>query len=71
MIITGLKCFQNDSDQDELGGPINFVFSSTDRKIGVFEPQRKLIYLIDSNGNSMEGFPLQGSFDVLYRQAVG
>jgi WD40 repeat protein len=55
------EVFSKQFGSDGLGGPINFVFSSTDRKIGVFEPDRKLIYLIDSNGNSMEGFPLRGA----------
>ncbi|HBE40360.1 MAG TPA: hypothetical protein DDW27_04010 [Bacteroidales bacterium] len=53
--------FQKQFGSDELGGPINFIFSGTDRKIGVFEVERKLIYLIDSEGNAMEGFPLKGA----------
>jgi hypothetical protein len=45
----------------ELGGPINFVFSASDRKIGVFDITKKLIYLIDRNGDTMKGFPLRGA----------
>ncbi len=55
------EMFSKQFGSDELGGPINFVFSSADRKIGVFEKERKLIYLIDSDGNEMEGFPLKGA----------
>jgi hypothetical protein len=45
----------------ELGGPINFIFSSTDRKIGVFDISKKLIYLVDKSGETMNGFPLTGA----------
>jgi hypothetical protein len=45
----------------ELGGPINFIFSSTDRKIGVFDMNKKLIYLVDAKGETMSGFPLRGA----------
>ena len=45
----------------ELGGPINFIFSASDRKIGVFDNAKKLIYLIDKNGDTMTGFPLRGA----------
>jgi len=44
-----------------LGGPINFIFSAGDRKIGVFDNNKKLIYLIDKNGETMNGFPLRGA----------
>jgi len=46
---------------ENLGGPINFVFSSSDRKIGVFDINNNLIYLIDRNGDTMNGFPLRGA----------
>lgn len=55
------ELFKKEFDTDELAGPINFIFSSDDRKIGVFEIEKKLIYLIDSEGNIMEGFPLRGA----------
>lgn len=44
-----------------LGGPISFVFSSADRKIGVFDIDKNLIYLIDGEGVTMNGFPLNGA----------
>jgi len=55
------EMFTREFGSDELGGPINFIFSSTDRKIGVFDARRKLIYMIDSAGDIMEGFPLKGA----------
>ena len=53
--------FTRDFESDDLGGPINFIFSSTDRKIGVFDVNRDLIYLINKNGKTMNGFPLRGA----------
>lgn len=53
--------FNRDFKSDELAGPINFIFSAADRKIGVFDNSKKLIYLIDKNGNNMNGFPLRGA----------
>ena len=40
---------------------INFIFSGSDRKIGVFDESKKLIYLIRKNGETMNGFPLRGA----------
>ena len=53
--------FEKDFSTDSLEGPISFIFSSTDRKIGVFDKKKKLIFLIDKNGNTMNGFPLHGA----------
>lgn len=55
------EIFTRQFSSQELGGPINFVFSASDRKIGVFDINKKLIYLIDGNGNTMKGFPLRGA----------
>jgi hypothetical protein len=55
------EMFRREFNSDELGGPINFVFSTADRKIGVFDVTRNLIYLIDSKGSIMDGFPLRGA----------
>jgi hypothetical protein len=54
------EVFTRDFGSGELAGPINFVFSALDRKIGVFDSKNKLIYLTDSRGNTMNGFPLRG-----------
>lgn len=53
--------FTRDFSSSELGGPINFIFSSSDRKIGVFDMNKKLIYLVDIKGETMNGFPLRGA----------
>ncbi len=53
--------FSKEFGSDELGGPINFIFSASDRKIGVFDIKKKLIYLIDRKGDTMNGFPLRGA----------
>jgi WD40 repeat protein len=55
------EVFSREFGSDELGGPINFVFSSSERKIGVFDINKKLIYLIDKSGQTMNGFPLRGA----------
>jgi hypothetical protein len=57
----GKEMFTKDFGSVKLGGPINFTFSSADRKIGVFDAGSNLIYLIDSKGEIMDGFPLRGA----------
>jgi hypothetical protein len=44
-----------------LEGPVLYIFSNTDRKIGVTDPLRKQIYLIDRKGNNVNGFPRKGA----------
>jgi hypothetical protein len=55
------EMFTRDFSSPELGGPINFTFSASDRRIGVFDINKNLIYLIDNNGKTMSGFPLRGA----------
>jgi hypothetical protein len=55
------EIFNREFGSDSLGGPINFIFSASDRKIGVIDLNKNLIYLIDKSGNIMEGFPLRGA----------
>ena len=55
------EIFHRDFGSDDLGGPINFIFSASDRKIGIFDTTKKLIYLINKNGDTMKGFPLKGA----------
>lgn len=55
------EIFTREFGSDDLGGPINFIFSASDRKIGVFDIDKKLIYLIDRKGKIMKGFPLRGA----------
>jgi hypothetical protein len=55
------EMFSRKFGSDELGGPISFIFSANNRKVGVFEVNKKLIYLIDMKGEIMTGFPLRGA----------
>ncbi len=55
------EMFSRGFGSPELGGPINFIFSASDREIGVFDINENLIYLIDKNGKTMSGFPLRGA----------
>ncbi|MCX6332789.1 MAG: VCBS repeat-containing protein [Bacteroidia bacterium] len=57
----GSEMFTREFGSDNLGGPINFIFSASDRKTGVFDINNDLIYLIDRNGKTMNGFPLRGA----------
>ena len=55
------EIFTRKFDSGELDGPIDFVFSASDRKIGVFDINNSLIYLLDKKGVTMNGFPLRGA----------
>ena len=55
------EIFTREFGSGDLGGPINFIFSALNRKIGVFDLNKKLIYLIGKNGETMNGFPLRGA----------
>ena len=55
------EIFSRDFGSADINGPISFIFSGTDRKIGVYDSAKKLIYLVNKNGNTMNGFPLKGA----------
>ena len=55
------EVFKREFGSDNLGGPINFIFTASDRKIGVFDVNKNLIYLIGYSGKTMNGFPLRGA----------
>ncbi len=55
------EIFSREFGSTVLGGPISFIFSASDRKIGVFDSNKKLIYLLGKNGETMKGFPLRGA----------
>ncbi len=55
------EMFTREFGTAELGGPITFDFSSSDRRIGVVDIDNNLIYLIDKRGNDTKGFPLKGA----------
>jgi len=54
------EMFTREFGSTDLGGPINFIFSASNKQIGVFDVNNKLIYLIDKKGKIMSGFPLRG-----------
>jgi hypothetical protein len=55
------EMFNREFSTDKLAGPITFVFSSSERKIGVADLAARRIYLIDKSGTTMSGFPLRGA----------
>lgn len=55
------EMFSRDFGSIDLWGPISFIFSGSDRKIGVFDINKKQIYLIGIKGETMNGFPLRGA----------
>jgi WD40 repeat protein len=55
------EIFTRKFELSHLGGPVSISFSASDRKIGVFDIDNKLIYLIGKNGETMNGFPLRGA----------
>ncbi len=57
----GTEMFTKEFGSDNLGGPINFVFSASDRKIGIVDTDNNQIFLLDRNGEIMKGFPLRGA----------
>ncbi|MBK7134565.1 MAG: hypothetical protein IPH69_17635 [Bacteroidales bacterium] len=64
------EIFNRNFETDEAGGPISFIFSSSDRKIGVYDSKKKLIYLLEKNGDTTKGFPLRGCINVFNRKAI-
>jgi hypothetical protein len=55
------EVFERNFETSDLGGPLEFVFSSTVRGIGVFDNNKKLIYLLNKSGDIYSGFPLKGA----------
>jgi WD40 repeat protein len=55
------EIFNRDFGTESLVGPMNFIFSATDRKIGVIDSKKNLIYLVGKSGKTLEGFPLKGA----------
>ena len=71
IIITGKKYFTRDFGTENLGGPMNFIFSATDRKIGVIDSKKNLIYLIGKERKDIDRIPVKRSIDVLNREVIG
>lgn len=56
----GKKIFEKSFKENISQKPVYYHFSYTDRKIGVVSDENK-IYLINNNGDSYKGFPVEGS----------
>ena|GEM_PF-478849 len=54
------EVFVRDFGSENILGQMDFIFSQTERKIGIFDALKKQIFLIDKKGNDMQGFPLKG-----------
>ncbi len=54
------ELFIRDFGTEKVLGPMNFIFSATDRKIGIYDYANNMIYLVDRYGNNMKDFPLKG-----------
>ncbi|MCE5346858.1 MAG: hypothetical protein LLG13_11320 [Bacteroidales bacterium] len=55
------EIFTKRFNSENLSGLVNFIFSSPDRKIGLFDANENMIYMIDETGEIMNGFPLKGA----------
>lgn len=52
--------FKTTFETTGLAGPYRYVFSSSDRKVGVYDRGKKDIYLLNSDGEYLHDFPIQG-----------
>ncbi|GAF02405.1 DUF3352 domain-containing protein [Saccharicrinis fermentans] len=57
------KLFEVQIDGDLLPTADSYLFSSNNKKIGVFDKENNKIYLINSNGTIYKNFPLRGNQD--------
>jgi hypothetical protein len=55
------ELFSRDMGSNDLRGPISFTFSHDNRKIGVLDAEKKLIYLFNRQGKLSNGSPLTGA----------
>jgi hypothetical protein len=55
------EIFIKDFSTSDLGGPLEFTFSTSEKGIGVFDNNNKLIYLVNKDGDIFDGFPLKGA----------
>jgi len=54
------KLFSRSFETNDLSGPYKYIFSNSDKRLGVYENGRKQIYLLSRNGVSVAGFPRAG-----------
>ncbi|HEX2921117.1 MAG TPA: hypothetical protein VHO50_08130 [Bacteroidales bacterium] len=58
---SGEQIISKNIGSDKLQGPLTFTFSSSDKRIGLFDSGKNLIFLLDANGDLSPGFPLKGA----------
>jgi hypothetical protein len=54
----GAEVYNKAFDTELLNGPVIFSFSSSDRKTGVYEVNKKLLHVTGMTGASVRGFPV-------------
>ncbi len=54
----GTEAYTKSFETELLNGPVIFSFSSSDRKTGVYEVNKKLLHVTGRNGAPVPGFPL-------------
>lgn len=57
----GIELFSNDVGTGNLKGLSIYSFSADDKKIGILDDNDQLVYLLDNDGDVMEGFPVNGA----------
>lgn len=55
------RMFVESTGSDNILGPYGLVFGSNDKKIGYVDAGSGQIYILDSRGKTLKGFPLAGS----------
>ncbi len=56
----GEEIFTKTFETTSIKGPYRFIFSASDRKLGLWEESKQMIYLINRNGTITNGFPRNG-----------
>ena len=54
------ELFTKTFDTKDLKGPYSYVFTASDRKTGVYEQAKQMIYIFNKTGDITNGFPLKG-----------
>ena len=54
------EIFTRSFESKDIKGPFLFTFSPSDRRVGVYETGKQLIYIFNKNGEPAEGFPKKG-----------
>lgn len=58
---TGMELFSYDLGTSDLKGLMTFSFSAESKRIGMLDNNKHLVYFLDNNGDTMEGFPVSGA----------